>query len=213
MKNSSGFIQFAIEQGALQFGKFSLKSGRISPYFFNTGQFNNGHSLGVLSKFYAQAIIDSKIQFDMLFGPAYKGIPLVTAVAIALANEHDLNTPYAFNRKHAKTYGDGGQAVGAPIQGKVLIIDDVITAGTAINEAVTIIRGAGGSPTGAAIAFDRQERASGARVSAVEKVAQQFGIEIIAVANAGELIHYAQSEQLYEDQIPKLKKYLEKYRS
>ena len=208
MKNSLRFIQFVIEQGALQFGEFTLKSGRESPYFFNAGLFNDGHTLEVLSKFYAQAIIDAEMNFDMLFGPAYKGIPLVTAVAMTLAREHKRNVPYAFNRKETKRYGDGGQIVGAPLQGRVLIIDDVITAGTAINEAIDMICNAGGQPIGAVIAFDRQEKGVGQGASAVETVQQQTGIKVTAVANVNELIQYAESHDLYKEQLPKLREYL-----
>ena len=161
MKNSTKFIQFAVEHGVLQFGEFNLKSGRVSPYFFNAGLFNDGSALDKLSSFYAQAIIDSELEFDMLFGPAYKGIPLVAAVAMTLSRDHNRNYPYAFNRKEVKKYGDGGQIVGATLSGKVLIIDDVITAGTAINEAAEIISHTQGQMAGVVIAFDRQERGHG----------------------------------------------------
>jgi len=213
MQNSSDFIQFAIEHGVLQFGEFTLKSGRVSPYFFNAGLFNDGHALEVLSKFYAQAIIDSKVEFDMLFGPAYKGIPLVTAVAMTLAREHKHNVPYAFNRKEAKKYGDGGQIVGAPLCGKVLIIDDVITAGTAINEASNIIIASGGQPIGVVIAFDRQERGKNENLSAVAAVEQQLGVNVTAVAKADELIEYVEAKQLYKEFLPKLSEYLGRYKS
>ncbi len=212
MKNSLKFIQFAIEKGVLQFGKFNLKSGRVSPYFFNAGLFNDGHALEVLSKFYAQAIIEADIEFDVLFGPAYKGIPLVAAVAITLAREHKHNVPYAFNRKEAKAYGDGGRIVGAPLNGKVLIIDDVITAGTAINEAVSIIRQVGGQPVGVVIAFDRQEQGETESISAVAEVEQKFGIKVIAVANLLELIQYAETKELYTEHLASLHRYLEKYK-
>ena len=211
--NSSKFIQFAIEQGVLQFGEFTLKSGRISPYFFNAGLFNNGYVLEVLSKFYAQAIVDSGIEFDMLFGPAYKGIPLVTATAITLAREHKVDTPYAFNRKEAKKYGDGGNIVGAPLQGRVLIIDDVITAGTAISEAVEIIKKVGAQPVGVTIAFDREEKGKENDFSAVTTVEQTYGIKVISVAKASELILYAESNQLYTEELKGLTEYLSKYRS
>ena len=213
MKNSSKFIQFAIEQGVLQFGEFTLKSGRISPYFFNAGLFNDGHALEVLSKFYAQAIIDSGIEFDMLFGPAYKGIPLVTATAMTLARAHKVHTPYAFNRKEAKKYADGGNIVGAPLQGKVLIVDDVITAGTAINEAVEIIQQAGAKPVGVIIAFDREEKNDKNNSSAVATVEQALGIKVISVATVSELIRYAQSNKLYTEELKSLTEYLNKYKS
>ena len=212
MKNSSEFLQFAIQQGALQFGEFTLKSGRISPYFFNAGLFNDGHALEVLSKFYAQAIIESEIEFDMLFGPAYKGIPLVTAVAMSLASRHKRKVAFAFNRKEAKLYGDGGDCVGAPLKGRVLIIDDVITAGTAIHEAVGIIQNAGAQAVGVTIAFDRQERGNAEGISAVHAVEQEFAMHVIAVSNARELIQYAESNDLYTEELNKLKTYLQEYR-
>lgn len=212
MKDSSKFIQFAIQQGVLQFGEFTLKSGRVSPYFFNAGAFNDGYAIAALSKFYAQAIIESKVEFDMLFGPAYKGIPLATAVAIALANEHNLNVPYAFNRKEAKQHGDGGKIVGAPIEGKVLIIDDVITAGTAINEAVDIIQQQGGKPNGVVIAFDRQEQGNNAKYSAIDMVEHQLGLQVVAVSNLTQLIQFAEAEQLYQGYLAKLRTYYEQYR-
>ncbi len=213
MKNSSKFIQFAIELGVLQFGEFTLKSGRISPYFFNAGLFSSGHALEVLSNFYAQAIVDAKIEFDMLFGPAYKGIPLVAATAMTLAREYNIDMPYAFNRKEAKQYGDGGSTVGAPLAGRVLIIDDVITAGTAIHEAVTIIRNAEAEPVGVTIAFDRQERGSTSTSSAVSSVEQKYAIQVISVAKADELIQYAESKQLYEQELKNLKAYLAEYKA
>ena len=213
MKNSSEFIEFAIKKGVLQFGEFTLKSGRISPYFFNAGSFNDGRALEVLSKYYAQAIVESKIEFDMLFGPAYKGIPLVTAVAMTLAREHNLVVQYAFNRKEAKGYGDVGSIVGAALQGRVLIIDDVITAGTAIGEAVEIIKQSKAIPTGVVIAFDRQEKGISDELSAVESVKQKFNIEVISVSNASELIDYAKSNKLYTEHIQSLDIYLKRHKS
>ena len=213
MKNSSRFIQFAIEHGVLQFGEFTLKSGRVSPYFFNAGLFNDGLALDKLSKFYAQAIVDATLDFDMLFGPAYKGIPLVTAVAMTLVRDHGQNYPYAFNRKEAKQYGDGGNTVGAKLEGRVLIIDDVITAGTAINEAVEIIRNAGAEPVGVTIAFDREEKSSTENVSAVNAVKQNYGIEAISVATVSELILFAESNELYPKELIKLREYLDKYKA
>lgn len=211
MKNSLKFIQFAIEQGVLQFGEFTLRSGRVSPYFFNTGLFNDGHALAVLSTFYAQAIVDANIEFDMMFGPAYKGIPLVAATAVSLAREHGRNVPYAFNRKEAKRYGDGGQIVGAPVAGKVLIVDDVITIGTAVNEAVEAIHGAGGQTVGAVIAFDRQEREETGKQSAVETLRKRFAIQVIAIATVTELVQYAESRQLYGEHLPALHSYLDEF--
>ena len=189
MKNSTKFIQFAVERGVLQFGEFTLKSGRNSPYFFNAGLFNDGQALAQLSHFYAQAIVDSKMDFDMLFGPAYKGIPLVAAVAMTLSRDYGKNYPYAFNRKEVKKHGDGGQIVGAPLTGKVLILDDVITAGTAINEAADIIAQADSKAQiqGVVIAFDRQELGNDQSLSAVQQVEQDLNISVITVAGASEL--------------------------
>jgi len=215
MKNSTKFIQFAVERGVLQFGEFTLKSGRISPYFFNAGLFNDGQALVQLSQFYAQAIVDSKMDFDMLFGPAYKGIPLVAAVAMTLSRDYGKNYPYAFNRKELKKHGDGGQIVGAPLTGKVLILDDVITAGTAINEAADIIAQADSMAQiqGVVIAFDRQERGNDQSLSAVQQVEQDLNISVISVAGANELIEYAESNNVYDEYLEALKRYLEKHQS
>ena len=213
MKISTDFIEFAINKGVLQFGKFTLKSGRVSPYFFNAGLFNDGQSLESLSKFYAKVIVDSNIEFNMLFGPAYKGIPLATAVAMTLARDHQINVPYAFNRKETKQYGDGGQIVGAPLNGKVLIVDDVITAGTAIHEAVEIIRNLKAEPVGVVIAFDRQERGKTENISAVDEVEQKIGIKVISIAGASELVRYAEAKQLYAEHLPKLQDYFKTYKS
>lgn len=214
MNNSAKFIQFAVEHGVLQFGEFTLKSGRVSPYFFNAGLFNDGQSLDQLSKFYAQAIVDADLQFDMLFGPAYKGIPLVAAVAMTLARDHGRNYPYAFNRKEMKTHGDGGKIVGAALKGNILLVDDVITAGTAISEAVGIIAEAKARAMGVVIAFDRQEKGrDGSGLSAVEQVQQKLQISVVSVANANELIAYAEANNLYMEYLPKLKNYLEKHQS
>ena len=212
MKNSSKFIQFAIEQGVLQFGEFTLKSGRVSPYFFNAGLFNDGQALDQLSHFYAQAIVDAKLDFDMLFGPAYKGIPLVVAVAMTLVREHGLNYPYAFNRKEVKKYGDGGQIVGASLTGKVLIIDDVITAGTAIHEAAEIIsqNDSNAKLKGVVIAFDRQEVGQEGTLSAVQQVEQDLQISVTSVATVSELIEFVESKNMYAEHILGLKNYLKK---
>ncbi|QMU62033.1 MAG: orotate phosphoribosyltransferase [Gammaproteobacteria bacterium] len=215
MKNSTKFIQFAVEQGVLQFGEFTLKSGRISPYFFNAGLFNDGQALDRLSQFYAQAIVDANLDFDMLFGPAYKGIPLVAVVAMTLSRDHGRNYPYAFNRKEVKIHGDGGHIVGAPLSGKILILDDVITAGTAINEAAEIINQAGpmAQVKGVVIAFDRQERSSDQSLSAVQQVERDLNISVTTVAGARELIEYAESNNMYGEHLEALKNYLEKYQS
>ena len=213
MKNSASFIQFAVEHGVLQFGEFKLKSGRVSPYFFNAGLFNDGKALDQLSEFYAQAIVNANLEFDMLFGPAYKGIPLVAAVAISLSRNHGKNYPYAFNRKEIKSYGDGGQIVGAKLQGKVLIIDDVITAGTAINEAAEIISQTSAQASGVVIAFDRQERGQEQNCSAVQQVEQDLNMRVISVATASELVDYAESNNMYSEHLASINKYLEAYQA
>jgi orotate phosphoribosyltransferase len=183
------FIQFALDLEVLRFGKFTLKSGRISPYFFNSGLFNSGASLARLGRFYATAILDAELEFDMLYGPAYKGIPLAAATAIALADQHQRDVPYAFNRKEAKDHGEGGSIVGAPLQGKVLIIDDVISAGTSVRESVELITQAGATPSAVSIALDRQERGTGAQ-SAVQEVAQQFSMPVANIIGLQDLIGY-----------------------
>ncbi|MEM7400671.1 MAG: orotate phosphoribosyltransferase [Pseudomonadota bacterium] len=213
MKNSTRFIKFAVEHGVLQFGEFTLKSGRVSPYFFNAGLFNDGKALDQLSGFYAQAIVDAKLEFDMLFGPAYKGIPLVAAVAMNLSRDHGKNYPYAFNRKEIKSYGDGGQIVGATLNGKILIIDDVITAGTAINEAADIIMQSSAQAFGVVIAFDRQEIGQEKDRSAVQQVEQDLNMNVISVATASELLDYAESNNMYSDHLASMKSYLEAYQT
>ncbi|KAG0928066.1 hypothetical protein G6F31_017836 [Rhizopus arrhizus] len=194
---SLDFVRFALNEGVLRFGSFKVKSGRISPYFFNAGLFNSGGSVGKLAQFYAQALLDSGVEFDMLFGPAYKGIPLATATAVALAGHPAMqgrgDVPFAYNRKEAKDHGEGGQLIGADMNGKrVLIVDDVITAGTAIREALGIIRAAGGTPAGIVVALDRQEIASESdRRSAAQSVAEEAGIPVIAVASLADLLDFA----------------------
>lgn len=194
------FVRFALEQGVLRFGEFKVKSGRISPYFFNAGLFNTGASVGRLAQFYAQALVNSGVKFDMLFGPAYKGIPLSTATSIALANHEKMagrDIPFAFNRKEAKAHGEGGTLVGAPLQGKVIIIDDVITAGTSVNESVDIIRAAGAEPAGVLIALDRMERAGADNAlsmhSAVQEVSQKHGIPVVSIASLADIMFYLEN--------------------
>lgn len=183
------FLEFAIECQALRFGEFTLKSGRVSPYFFNTGLFNTGLKLARLGQFYARAIIDSGLALDMLFGPAYKGIPLATATASALAQLSGRDVAYSFNRKEAKKYGEGGVIVGHPLQGKVLIVDDVISAGTSVRESVQIIKAAKATPVGVAIALDRQERGEG-KLSAVQEVEAAHGLRVISIVTLETLLQY-----------------------
>ncbi len=187
------FLEFAVSCGALRFGRFTLKSGRVSPYFFNSGEFNTGARLARLGEFYARAILDAGLAFDMLFGPAYKGIPLACAAAIALAERHGRETAYCFNRKEAKTYAEGGVLVGHPLRGKVLIIDDVISAGTSVRESLALVRAQGAEPVGVAIALDRQERGAGKR-SAVEEVEQVLGLRVLSIANLDVLLAYLEEQ-------------------
>src|SRR6266545_6746494 len=186
------FIRFAIEQNVLCFGEFKTKAGRVSPYFFNAGLFNRGAALKKLAQFYAKAICESGIAFDMLFGPAYKGIPLVAATAIALA-ESGRDVGFAFNRKEAKDHGEGGSVIGAPLSGRVLILDDVISAGTSVRESVELIRGAGAVPCGVAIAVDRMERGGGA-LSAVQEVRQTYNMRVISIATLDDLVGFLEHD-------------------
>jgi orotate phosphoribosyltransferase len=196
------FLEFAIDKGVLRFGEFTLKSGRNSPYFFNTGLFNTGGSLARLGRYYARAIVDCGIEFDVLYGPAYKGIPLAAVTSAALFDEHQRDIGYAFNRKEAKDHGEGGVIVGHPLQGRVLIIDDVISAGTSVRESVDIIRRQDAEPVGVVIALDREERGQGER-SAVQEVEQDIGIHVTAVARLQDLIEFiAASQQLREWSAP-----------
>ncbi|MCH2261973.1 MAG: orotate phosphoribosyltransferase [Candidatus Thioglobus autotrophicus] len=183
------FVDFMLEIGALKFGEFTLKSGRVSPYFFNAGQFNQGSHLSQLGQFYAQAIEASGIKFDVLFGPAYKGIPLVAATAIALNDSFNRSVPYSFNRKEAKDHGEGGNIVGHPLEGDILIIDDVITAGTAIREAKDIINANGAKTKGVVVALDRQEKGKG-ELSAIQEVEQNFGIAVVSIINLSHIVDY-----------------------
>lgn len=183
------FIEMILAKQVLRFGDFTLKSGRTSPYFFNAGLINDGVSLARLGAAYAQAIIDSGTAFDMLFGPAYKGIPLAAATAIALAEHHRRNVPLAYNRKEAKAHGEGGTLIGAPLEGRVLIVDDVVTAGTAVRESVNLIKAAGAKPAGVVLALDRQERGIGPQ-SAVQEIQSTFGIPVVRIITLDHLIEY-----------------------
>lgn len=187
------FIELALQYDVLKFGEFTLKSGRLSPYFFNAGLFNTGKALAEMGRCYAQAIIDSGVQYDILFGPAYKGIPLVAVTAMALHIDHGLDVPYAFNRKEAKDHGEGGSIVGSPIEGRVLILDDVITAGTAIREAIDIIDNNNGTPIGVMIALDRQEKGSGER-SAVQEINQDYDMDVLSIVGMDHLIQYLKDQ-------------------
>jgi orotate phosphoribosyltransferase len=209
------FIDLALRRDALRFGKFTLKSGRESPYFFNAGLFSDGDAAHVLGSCYAAAIVRSGLAFDMLFGPAYKGIPLATATAIALAAGHARNVPYAFNRKEAKHHGEGGDIVGTPLQGRVLVVDDVITAGTAVRESLEIIRAAGATPAGVALALDRQERGSGT-LSAVQEVERHHGLKCVSIITLADLIealsHGADAPaRISAEQLTSLKAYQVRY--
>ncbi len=204
------FLEFAIAKEVLRFGRFTLKSGRESPYFFNAGLFDSGEALSRLGRFYAQAIRQSGIGFEMLFGPAYKGIPLAAATAIALAQEHGLDIPFAFNRKEAKAHGEGGTTVGARLRGRVLIVDDVISAGTSVRESVDIIRAHGAEPVGVAIALDRQERGQGPR-SAVQEVELELGLSVVSIAGLDEMVRYLSGHAALGGELEAIRAYQTRY--
>tara|TARA_R110002072_G_scaffold269868_3_gene429638 strand:+ start:195118 stop:195771 length:654 start_codon:yes stop_codon:yes gene_type:complete len=206
------FLEYAIEHEILKFGEFKLKSGRVSPYFFNAGQFNTGEALAFIGSSYATAIHASGLDFDLLFGPAYKGIPLVSVTAAALAAEHGMNKPYCFNRKEAKDHGEGGNIVGAPLQGRVLIVDDVITAGTAIREVMAIIRDAGATPAGILVALDRQERGQG-DLSAIQEIEKEFHvpvIRLITLVNIMDYLTFQRSDEL-KTHLHAIREYRQRY--
>ena len=209
------FIDLALERDALRFGHFKLKSGRESPYFFNAGLFSDGRSAAILGRCYAAAIVHSGVEFDMLFGPAYKGIPLATATAMALAEHHGRNVPYAFNRKESKDHGEGGLVVGTALRGRVLIVDDVITAGTAIRESLQLIRGAGAQPVAVGLALDRQERGQGT-LSAVQEVEKEQGLRCVSIVTLADLIDTLSQaadgrERISAEQLTSLRAYRERY--
>ena len=209
MDISQPFLELACEKGALRFGQFVTKAGRRSPYFFNAGLFDDGEALGALCNFYAQTILQSTLSYDMLFGPAYKGIPLVAGVAIRLADAGH-SQPFAFNRKEVKDHGEGGTLVGASLKGRVLILDDVITAGTSIRESVEIIRSHGAEPAGVVIALDRMERGQG-RLSAVQEVQETFQIPVVSVANLDDLLKYVSSNAVLLENLEAVQAYRDQY--
>ena len=204
------FLELSLELGVLRFGEFTLKSGRISPYFFNAGLFNTGYAAAKLGRYYASAIADSEIEFDMLFGPAYKGIPLAVLAASALAEHHDLDVPYAFNRKEVKAHGEGGSIVGAPLSGRVFIVDDVITAGTAAREAQQIVSSAGEDAAGLVISLDRQELGRDSR-SAVQEVEQTLRIPVISIVQLEDLIDMLEESDEYNEFLAAVTEYRKKY--
>ena len=204
------FIEFALEKQVLKFGEFTLKSGRTSPYFFNAGLFNTGRDLARLGRFYAAALADSGIEFDVLFGPAYKGIPIATTTAVALADHHNVDTPYCFNRKEKKDHGEGGSLVGAELKGKIMLVDDVITAGTAIRESMEIIKQNGADLSGVLIALDRQEKGKG-ELSAIQEVERDFGTSVISIVTLGDLVSYLKTNPDYAEFLPKVEEYRANY--
>jgi orotate phosphoribosyltransferase len=205
------FLELALELEVLQFGQFTLKSGRVSPYFFNAGRFNTGYAAAKLGRCYAAAVAALEIEFDMLFGPAYKGIPLVVLTAAALAEHHDLDYPFAFNRKERKNHGEGGTSIGAPLAGRVLILDDVITAGTAIREVVDIIRGAGATPVGVLVALDREEIGTKARIPAVQQMEAEIGIPIRSIVSLTDLIDHMEESDEFAAELPAMRAYRNRY--
>lgn len=204
------FIEYALQCGVLKFGQFHLKSGRISPYFFNTGLFNTGAQLAKLGQFYAQALLHADITVDTLYGPAYKGIPLVSTTAIAYANMTDGDIPFTFNRKEAKDHGEGGTLVGAPLQGKVLILDDVITAGTSVRESVVIIKDSGAMPAGVLIALNRQERGENNQ-SAIDEVSKRFNMPVISIISLEHIIAFIETDTLYHENLQAIQTYQQQY--
>ena len=204
------FIEFAINKQVLKFGEFTLKSGRKSPYFFNAGLFNTGKDLALLGRFYAQALVDSGIDFDLVFGPAYKGIPIATTTVVALADHHQRDVPYCFNRKEAKDHGEGGTLVGSPLAGKVMLVDDVITAGTAIRESMEIIAAHQATLAGVLISLDRQERGRGA-ISAIQEVERDYHCQVISIISLKELISYLEEKPEMAQHLAAVRAYRTEY--
>lgn len=199
LDNNRAFIELALESGVLQFGAFTLKSGRVSPYFFNAGLFQTGDALSALGAFYADRMMAAMGPFDVLFGPPYKGIPLVSAMAVALSRDHDRSLPYAYARKEAKDHGEGGMLVGAPLEGRVLIVDDVVTAGTAANEAIGMIRAAGAEPAGVLVAIDREERGQEGSLSAVQALEANHGIPVYSIVTFSEILEFVEETRSPEE--------------
>lgn len=204
------FIEFALTKQVLKFGEFTLKSGRKSPYFFNAGLFNTGRDLARLGRFYAQALVDSGIDFDLVFGPAYKGIPIATTTAVALADHHNQDHPYCFNRKEAKDHGEGGLLVGSPLQGRIMLVDDVITAGTAIRESMEIIAAHQATLAGVLISLDRQERGRG-DISAIQEVERDYQCQVISIITLNDLIRYLEEKPEMAEHLSAVKAYREQY--
>ena len=204
------FIEFALEKQVLKFGEFTLKSGRTSPYFFNAGLFNTGRDLARLGHFYASALEDAGIEYDVLFGPAYKGIPIATTTAVALADHHDKDVPYCFNRKEKKAHGEGGTLVGSALTGKIMLVDDVITAGTAIRESMEIIADNGADLSGVLIALDRQEKGK-AELSAIQEVERDFNTKVISIVKLADLISYLESQGTMDEHLASVKAYRDQY--
>ncbi|MCL1059747.1 orotate phosphoribosyltransferase [Shewanella gelidimarina] len=204
------FIEFALERQVLRFGEFTLKSGRTSPYFFNAGLFNTGRDLARLGRFYATALVDSAIEYDLLFGPAYKGIPIATTTAVALCDHHDIDMPYCFNRKEKKQHGEGGSLVGSELKGRVMLVDDVITAGTAIRESMEIIAAHNAKLAGVLIALDRQEKGNG-ELSAIQEVERDFGCEIVSIIKLEDLINYLTAKSGMETELASVSAYRDQY--
>lgn len=204
------FIEFALEKQVLKFGEFTLKSGRISPYFFNAGLFNTGRDLARLGQFYASALVDSGVEFDLVFGPAYKGIPIATTTVVALSENHDIDIPYCFNRKEAKDHGEGGSLVGSPLQGKVMLVDDVITAGTAIRESMEIISAHNASLVGVLISLDRQEKGRG-DLSAIQEVERDFGCNVVSIVTLDNVIQYLSDKPEMVEKLAAIRQYKAQY--